>query len=276
MTAEISINVTFVDADTNQVMGEMACEASRLPETFEKLETTLHLGDADWFVVDAEPMSRPEYILAGELKLHLRRVQRLDPSKILYSLPSLCDLLPPLDESRRTGDEFEIHEDDWRQFELVLALHAQRCDKEIEAIRHIHENESAEMGWRKVHPRENPDPPIDRRFSTEQMLRHFSLAGPLRGVAFDRTEFVIRDAWAFTASDGMQFYGLSPGGKVSVIGIVQERLPDVPRTSIESLKSLAAEFELELVYWNRCTRASVSDPLFSRLIVENSGHEFSP
>jgi hypothetical protein len=43
MTAEISINVTFVDADTNQVMGEMACEASRLPETFEKLETTLHL-----------------------------------------------------------------------------------------------------------------------------------------------------------------------------------------------------------------------------------------
>jgi hypothetical protein len=221
-------------------------------------------------------MSRPEYILAGELKLHLRRVQRLDPSKILYSLPSLCDLLPPLDESRRTGDEFEIHEDDWRQFELVLALHAQRCDKEIEAIRRIHENESAEMAWRKVHPRENPDPPIDRRFSTEQMLRHFSLAGPLRGVAFDRTEFVIRDAWAFIASDGMQFYGLSPGGKVSVIGIVQERLPDVPSTSIESLKSLAAEFELELVYWNRCTRASVSDPLFSRLIVESSGHEFAP
>jgi hypothetical protein len=58
------------------------------------------------------------------------------------------------------GDDLVLAEGDRRRFERVSRAFAAESDAEIAAIRAIHENESASVGWKKIHVSERPDPPI--------------------------------------------------------------------------------------------------------------------
>ena len=88
------VAVTLIDDATGRTFATSEFPPADLPESFE-IETTLHLDDADWSVVHAQPRTRPEYTKSGSLTLRLRRVEKVDPSKILFSLPSICDRTPP-------------------------------------------------------------------------------------------------------------------------------------------------------------------------------------
>jgi hypothetical protein len=133
------------------------------------IETTLHIGDADWSVVHAEPRTRAEYSKAGSLTLRLRRVEKIDPRDILFSLPSICDRLAELGARALSGEEYILAEDDRRQFELVSRQFADECDAEIAAIRGVHEEASAQVGWREIHFRRRPDPPTSAALPLEDL-----------------------------------------------------------------------------------------------------------
>src|SRR5690242_17556226 len=108
-----AIHVELFDAATGTLIGEADLPAEQLPESF-AASTTLHLGDADWHVERAEPMTRDEYVKAGHLVLRLREVVQVDPKQILFSLPTIEDALPPLHDG--PGEEAAaLREDDWRQ-----------------------------------------------------------------------------------------------------------------------------------------------------------------
>src|SRR5688572_27711365 len=114
-----TIRVELVDAATGTALGVADLPAEDLPDSF-AAATTLQLAGADWHVERAEPVTRDDYVASGQLKLVLRKLVYVDPRKILYSLPTLEDALPPL----RDGDAaaaYAMHEDDWRQVELVAA-----------------------------------------------------------------------------------------------------------------------------------------------------------
>src|SRR6478609_4441659 len=89
------VTVTLIDDVTDEPIGVTKMPPADLPETFER-ETTLHIGDVDWSVVDATPKTRPEYSASKSLTLRLRRIEKVDPRNILFSLPSICDYIPPL------------------------------------------------------------------------------------------------------------------------------------------------------------------------------------
>src|SRR5439155_20221669 len=97
--------------------------------------------------------------------------EKVDPRSILFSLPSICDYIPPLGDEPLSGGELQLADDDWRQLELVDQEFAAEADAEIAAIRRIHENASAGMGWREIHVRLRPDPPI-RGMLTVQDVDH--------------------------------------------------------------------------------------------------------
>jgi hypothetical protein len=131
------VKVTFIDDSTGKLIGITEMPPSDLPESFE-IDTTLHLGKDDWSVVAAQPTNRTEYAKSKSLTLRLRRIELIDPSKILFSLPSICDMIPGLSDQALSGDEFVLAEDDWRQFELVSNDLGSVVDAEIEKIRVIH------------------------------------------------------------------------------------------------------------------------------------------
>ncbi len=264
-----NMTVTFIDDSTGEAIGVTEIPAADLPESF-AIETTLHLGEVDWSVTKAIPQTREEYSRTKSLTIHLRRIEKIDPRNILFSLPSICDRIPGLGSSPLMGNELVLAEDDWRQFELVSRRFAAETAHEIEAIRKIHEEESADIGWRKVHVRKVPDPPIVGPLALTDVARYFAIQLPAVGVTYRGANTQIESGYSFTASDGQRFYGLADNDKISVLGIVQQTLPSTPVRSIETLEQLAREFDLELVHWCRCGRASVGDLLFRKLLAENA------
>ncbi len=260
------VAVTLIDDATGAVFATTKLPPADLPASFE-IATTLHLGDADWSVVDAEPRTRAEYTKSGSLTLRLCRIEKIDPGNILFSLPSICDRLAAVGDGVLAGDECILAEDDWRQFELVSRQFAADIDAEIEAIRRIHEQESARVGWRNIHVRRRPDPPIAAPLTHQHLNLAFGNRLTFRGLSYRGAGSPIVSGYSFRAADGLECYGVEEDGRVTVLGIVQDLPASPPHQSAIDLAMIAREFDLDLVHWCRCARASWDMPLFRRLLL---------
>ncbi len=156
------------------------------------------------------------------------------------------------------GHAIVLAEDDWRQLELVSRALAAESDAEIASIRAIHEQERASVGWRKLHVRKRPDPPIVSALTLDAIDRAFG------GLTFGGVSFggsLIVSGFSFRG-DGLQCYGTVEAGKVTVLGIDQV----LPEPLGDALAGIAREFDLDLVHWCRCARVSWDDPLFRQLL----------
>jgi hypothetical protein len=264
------VHVTFIDDLSGKVIGVVEMPPGDLPESFQK-QTTLHLGDVDWSVMLATPSTRSAYSESKKLTLHLRRIEKMDPSSsILYSLPSICDRIPPLGDRSLSVNDYVLHEDDWRQLELVSKQFTSEADAEIKSIRQIHEEHSVGMGWRNLHVRSRIEEPIGSQMTLADIARIFDRPSAFCGVTYARASAQIESGYSFTAPDGQQFYGLAPDGNVAVLAVAQKKLLDTPFHSIECLEILAREFRLDLVHWCRCERTGSNDLRFRNILVENA------
>ncbi len=97
------ILVNFIDDSTGAPLATSKMLATELPETFSRA-AKLHLGDADWAVVHAEPVARKEYAKSGSLTLRLRKMESIATEKISYS---------QLDITDRFGDDCSLKADEW-------------------------------------------------------------------------------------------------------------------------------------------------------------------
>jgi len=259
------VRVSFIDDTTGESMGVAELSPDKLPESFEH-DTTLHLGDDDWSVVDASPKTRAEYTKSGALTLRLHRIERIDTRNILFNLPSICDAIPTTNDQPFSGTEFVLAEDDWRQLELVSDSLAREVDEEIANIRLIHENAGNEFGWREIHVRTKPEAPLVCNLRLEELARALDVSAQFNGVTYRGASSRIDDGYFLTTKDGLTIYGVAPNGNVQVIAIGQYTDLSANAESIERLKSLAHDMGLELVYWCRCARTSPDDLLFGSLL----------
>lgn len=259
------IAVTLIDDATGAPFAKTEMEPADLPESFE-LATTLHLGAADWSVVRAEPRTRPEYNKAGRLELRLRRIELVDLSDILFSLPSICDRLPEVGQAPLAGDERILHEDDWRQFEFVSRQLGSEVDAEIADILRIHEEERVDAGWKKIHVRRRADPPI-RALLTMGRLDEALGGLAFRGVGFRGADSPIAAGFSFRTADGLECYGIEDEGRVVVLGVAGA----AGERSANSLARIANELELELVDWCRCQRWLPATTAFQRALTGSRG-----
>ncbi len=259
------VKVTFIDEATGESFGITQMPTADLPESFE-LDTTLHLGDEDWSVVDAQPRTRAEYAKSKTLTLRLRRIEMMDPRNILYSLPSICDAIPAINDEPLSGGEFELAEDDWRQFEFVSNELAREVDEEIAKIRLIHENAAAEVGWREIHVRTKPEVPLVCNLVLADLANALNVSTESAGVTYQGAQSRITDGYSFTTNDGLSVYGVAPNGNIQVIAFGQYSDSTSNSESIDRLKSLAHDLNLDLVNWCRCVRIAPDDPLFYSLL----------
>lgn len=78
----------LIDAATGLPIGHTALPADQLHDSF-GVATIVELAGQDWQVEQAEPATRAEFPQAGTLRLTLRRIRRVNPDEILYSMPTI-------------------------------------------------------------------------------------------------------------------------------------------------------------------------------------------
>jgi hypothetical protein len=239
------IHVSFVDARSGALVGETKLESTALPESFHA-ETTLSLGDKEWSVVSAEPATRPAYEASGVLVIRLHPVERIDPKKILFSLPTINDELPVSDGPPVDGSEVVLQEDDWRQCELVVTDLRREIDSELEAIRKILESERAGVGFRNLHVRTGVTAPLPFAKISRADVKTLVPDGTESRLCFRGMPRSVSDGFAISRPDGMVVYGVTVGIAVKVLGVH----PAFPEDRADLL-AFATARGLTLVDWCR-------------------------
>jgi len=259
------VKVTFIDQATGKAFAVSEMSPSDLPESFEP-RTTFHIGSDEWSVVQASLKTRAEFGKARALTLRLSRITRIDPKEILFSLPSIYDRIPGTGDQPVDGSEFLLDEDDWRQFELVSSSLRAEVDEEIASICLIHQARQLTAGWRKIHVRTKPEPPLACDLALDDLAHSLNSLSQLKGLTYRGASRRIIDGYSMTIPDALTIYGAAPNGKVQVIALGQYSTCSPSAESLNRLKALARDLELDLVHWCRCARVAPDDPLFDALL----------
>ncbi|MCO5992088.1 hypothetical protein [Actinoallomurus rhizosphaericola] len=259
MTGPKTVSVVFVDEGTGREIGRSVLTAEALPDTFE-VDTTLHLGDTDWSVRRAEPPTAAQFVATGALTLTVRRVESAPPDTVLYSLPTLYDPLPTVGGRAGDADAFEIHEDGWRQVEMISADLGDVVTTELLAVRRIHDEHARRdeqgrvYGFEAIHLRAEPVRPLPR---SVPLLRLMGLLPPAdrhyAGVGYQGASGLIADSFAFTVGP-LVLYGIAEGDLVTTLCVTverreaPERLAPLTHALAEAMRTLG----VVLVDWCRC------------------------
>jgi hypothetical protein len=263
-----TIHVEFFDAETGGRFAEVDLPPDRLPESFEAA-TTMHIGEQDWQVERAEPMTATEFRESGRLRLVLRRVtiETIDPREVLFSLPTIADELPAmLEGSTKLGrDVLELHEDDWRQTEFVSALLEPDVDACLDAIRDVYANKRKGDFFRELHVRREVPEPLRGLGVTLLDLRQ--TGGPratwLDGIAGQGVAGLVADGFAVRLLSSVELYGLADGrGQLRVLGLHGTRANNAGAADVTALREFAASNQLLLVDWCSATKISAFDDEF--------------
>ena len=257
------IRVTLTNNRTGEVIGETNMKADDLPESF-AAETTLSLGDQDWSVISAEPPTREAYTKSKTLRLSLTPIETVDPSTLLYSLPTICDPLPDAEDDL-VADGFLILEDLWRQVEFVARAHEREIDRELAAIAAIHANESESIGFKNLHVRTEIGSPLSPPPSFEDMAdlcRGFRRAE----LGYHPSGHRIVDGFAFVQGGALALYGIAADGRVQILGVQSSGDGKTGADTVESLRRFADAHNLLLVDWCRCVKAAPGSESFARAL----------
>ena len=250
------VQVTLVDDRSGSVLGVTKLDATALPASF-YASTTMHVHEAEWSVVSADPMTRELYEKTQRLVLRLRPVEWVDPQALLFSLPTICDQLPTSDGIDADGSEVELREDDWRQIELVAAVLVPLVETELAAVRAIHVDERVGAGFRKVHVRSSlPQPIADGSVSSEDVLA-LAGAGTYLPLRFAGSGHRVTDGVAVRSVGQGALYGLRRSASLVVLGFH----PSPPPALVE-LERFADRHGLVAVDWCRATLGRAGDASF--------------
>lgn len=271
MAAGRLIRVSFLDAATGGCFSRTEMPVEQLPTSFEA-RTTLNMDGQDWEVVVAEPMTRIEFEATGELQLTLRKITiaPLPPGDILFSLPTICDVIPGIAPgTTKLGKRvLQLHEDDWRQVELVAGVHQVEIDTCLNHIRRIYAEERTDSGFfRKVHVRKEAAQPLHGcRLGLPELDRYFTALKPLDGLAYRDVAGLIDGGFAYESASGLRLYGVEHAGSVATLGLVTDLVQMKVEEDGHSLAALMRDHQLCLIDW--CRAWQIGGSATGREIVE--------
>jgi hypothetical protein len=232
MSPDTSIEVTFIDDATGQVIGVTQLSPEQLPATF-AVATTFHLGPQEWQVQTAVPPTSAEFYETKKLTLHLRKVEYVNPQDILYTLPTLAGELPEMaDAPLFPGFELSIHEDDWRQNEFLPRTALLLAAQEAEAIQRVwtefgNLTSTGIQTFKHLHVRERLGAPgLTLDFARLQEVLGASHPGSLK--FHDQPGFV-RNGFALQTPTAL-YYGILEGSTVThlcLAVVAEDALPGV-------------------------------------------------
>jgi hypothetical protein len=180
-------------------------------------------------------------------------IEDIDPSKILYSTPTIPEVLPPMVAISDTdeSDVFTIHEDDWSQIEF---LHPQQLGEvqELMAEYERFERESRRPGgWKNVFVRGFDHVPLFSAAHPKEVL--LALLGASEGNrpivhSFDVVHGLVENGFSITLGTDVALYGYALGTDMKALGASPGENPD-HQSLVDSFGQLNKEFGLVLADW---------------------------
>ncbi len=220
----MTVEVFFVDATTGKVFAQASMPPESLPETFAR-DTTLNLAGQDWRVVKAEPITAKEFTRTGKLVLTLEKVMTMPARNILYTLPTICDEMPGIAQgtTKQGKNVFEMHEDDWRQIELVSHSYLEMINSQFSEIVRIFKDHGVRgdkfLGFRDIYVRKGIRTPIQTQFALSELYAVFPVSrSDYDGIAYRQADGLITGGFAFKI-DPLTVYGQQIDGLIKALGI---------------------------------------------------------
>lgn len=245
-----AIALEFVDADSGKPLYKSDSLPADLPETF-SAPTSVQIQGVEHDVVKAVPADAVEFRKSGRLKLWVRRRVFVPLNRIVFSLPTISDRLPPTGPSRGTGrDVLTLPGDEWRQVEFVSREQADPVAAGLEEVRRVRAEARIEWGWSRMYLRKEPLRPLgSRRIPLGDLLRRFRTDVRRHdALAIKGENGEVEEGFAFETGGLLGIYGRTLGEDVRELCLRPGRgaAGDAP-----ALASLAAAHDLLLVDWCR-------------------------
>ncbi len=260
------IRLTLIDDATDAMIGESEVELENVPESF-RPETILLISDQEWSVVQAEPTTRDEYVESGQVVLRLERVEHVDPKKILFSLPTIWHSVPPTEGPLLEGRELLLHEDDWRQVELVSRSLERVVNEELAEIAEVSSTSRVEgAGYRNIHVRKRLEHPLQGvDLPLERLRKAFESANETRVVLHESSNCVSR-SFSFFLTRHFALYGLENAARVEVLAAADLGHEQGSVPPLHEIRQLAARYDLLVVDWCGGRAAGADDSAFEAVL----------
>jgi len=188
------------------------------------------------------------------------KVTQVDPRSILFSLPTICDTLPPLVPTAAPQGVPTLHEDDWRQVEFVGANDRPAVASEIQALQRFKTDNRASIGWKACFVRrERPNGIADSHLSFAELLR--AVKSPASPLAVSSVEGVhpVEGGFAISLDSESFLYGFHHDDLVLVLGLQPDGHP-ISDNTVSTLRAISARFQLILVDWPSTSMVIDVDP----------------
>jgi hypothetical protein len=204
-----TVSVEFYEGDATRPFTKSQIPVEQLPDTFE-IRTTLYIAGEDWEVLEAIPPTKSAFRSTGTLRvrLHKPKIVKGIPGNILFSLPTISDGIADLEDAPSLENVLVVHEDDWRQRELVSLSFREQIAAEFEAIKQIYDTQREASGFRNVHIRRAISAPLEgTRITLRDLTHELGAQHRYSGAAFNHVAAVIRGGFAFRGAAGWTFWG---------------------------------------------------------------------
>lgn len=204
-----NIDVMFYERGEGAPFAKSKLPIDQLPDTFQ-IETTLHIQGDDWLVSKTIPTTKEEFQKSGELKVFLYKPVKttLPAQDILFSLPTISNDIAGLAPATSLVNAFVVHEDEWRQRELVSTAYIGLVESEFDSIRLSYATRVGKSGFKKCHVRSLiPEPLKDVRLQLNDLKSILGVVHTYSGVAFSRVAALVVNGFAFRTSSGYVVWG---------------------------------------------------------------------
>ncbi len=180
---------------------------------------------------------------------------------ILYSIPTLCSDLGELDKTASVSAsslELEMHEDDWRQVEMISLTMSTAIAKELKGIREIYEHKrTATCSFTAMHRRAPIITLPSKSLSVAQIQTELGHQTSYSGITYfingGKVAGVVKDGYAFKGAGGLIVYGQAEQGNATSIGIVPYGGMDAEKAS-PVLAGFLKKHDLVLLDWCRAAK----------------------
>ncbi|MCP4417232.1 MAG: hypothetical protein GY805_11460 [Chloroflexi bacterium] len=262
------IDVIFWDVDAKETFARQVIPVEQLPQSFEA-QTILHLGDDDWEVVNARPMTVERYTETGSLILELRK-RRMDyvsleqaQKNILYSQPTICKEIPKIaiGSSKLGKNVLELDEDEWRQIELLSPVYKETIVAQLLGIQRIFKEQSdaggSVMGFKEIYLREGISNPLNQAIHPNDIIS-YAKQNPMiyEGLAYEKVAGLLQGGFAFNTGN-LDFYGTLKDYKITAL-CIHGRIRDFSIEESTFLHDIMTKFDLYIVDWRRLVSLSPS------------------
>jgi len=213
--------------------------------------TTFQLGSDTWHVTNVQPPLRAEVAQTRQLQVTVAKIQKIDPSKLRYSLATISNDFPTVhsESIQEYAEVLELAEDDWRQIDILPRTVLPEVDSNLTAIAAIHRNNDTGYGFSDIHVRQGLDHPFhDNPLTMADLMACLPEAQQLAGVRITYPATAMVDqGFAIRLPSQLIVYGNVVDGLIDHLAINDPN----SQTALAELDSLLSHYELIVVDWLR-------------------------